>query len=94
MSTNPQTTTQTREVDAATAVTKRIILLGRGTIGLPQATQAALEEVNSAIVDCARRIEAAMKTAKDHDRGRLIHTIDLLREAKDSATVALQLPHI
>jgi len=75
------------------AVEKRVELLSDKELTLPQEAQTALKEINQAIYDCAQRIIKAAVTTM-HDGGRLIHTMDLLRQVKDTANVALQLPHV
>lgn len=63
-----------------------------GMFPLPQASKEAMGDVRNAIEVAARAIARSVQ-ANPHDKGRLIHTLDLLQQAKDTACVALILPH-
>jgi hypothetical protein len=74
-------------------VETRIWLLA-GNVSVPEETKAAMKDIERAIYECGLKINQAAKKAGKHDTGRMIHTMDLLRQVKDTADVALQLPHV
>jgi hypothetical protein len=68
--------------------------LVNGNFNLPDETIAAMREVRAACSDLATRLEAiAARGDVKVDVGRMIATMDLIQQVKDTACVSLILPH-
>ena len=75
---------------ALTAVDERVLLID-GKFTHPNASR--LDKIREAVARCARQLQSIVQEDPKHNVGRLIHTIDLLQSAKDTACVALLLPY-
>lgn len=66
-----------------------------GTFPIPAETKAAWPKIRAAIATAARviRNEVDKLGHANYNYGRLIHAIDLLQQAKDTAIMATILPH-
>ena len=49
-------------------------------------------KIREAIQEAAEKVAAVVEGAEKHDVGRLIHALDLMQHAKDTACVSLMLP--
>lgn len=68
--------------------------LVNGNFNLPNETITAMREVRTACSDLAMRLEAIAKSSDVKiDVGRMIAALDTLQQVKDTACVALILPH-
>jgi hypothetical protein len=73
-------------------VEARVALID-GTFALPDENKEAMAEIRRAVKECAEKIkDSVRKKAKKHDTGRLIHSLDLLQQVKDTACVSVILP--
>lgn len=63
-----------------------------GNFELPEGTVEAMREARFVVAQAAQQLEAIFQ-ATEHDRGRAIHSIDLLQQVKNVACDALILPH-
>lgn len=74
-------------------VAARIALLTAQANPPPESTE-AMGDVYSAVEECAKKVRQAVeKKAKKNDKGRLIHALDLLLQARDTACASLILPY-
>ena len=80
-----------RRVPIEGPVEQRVALVD-GNFDLPPEALAAMREVRGIVAEAAARIATSVSKCK-HDKGRLIHTMDLLQNVKDTACVSLILPH-
>ena len=77
----------------ADPVAARVALID-GQFDLPAENLQAMRDVRAAVAECAKKIQQAVeKKAKKNDKGRLIHAMDLLQQAKDTACVSCILPY-
>lgn len=72
-------------------VEKRVEMIN-GMFDLPAETLLTMREIRSASDEFARRIQAAVSKVP-HDTGRVIATIDLIQQLKNTACDAVILPH-
>lgn len=76
------------------AVIDARVKLINGHFELPQETKKEMEDIRNACQAAAEEIQAIVTHGKvKYDAGRIIHALDLLQQVKDTACVALILPH-
>jgi hypothetical protein len=64
-----------------------------GRFDLPKETLEAMDQIRKATETASREIHRAATLVPKYDKGRLIATMDLLQQAKNTACDALILPH-
>ncbi|QJX71277.1 hypothetical protein F-S17_0013 [Faustovirus] len=75
------------------AITTRAKLVN-GNFNLPTETINAMREIREACSELATRLEAIVKAdGAQFDTGRMIAAMDLVQQVKDTACVAVILPH-
>jgi hypothetical protein len=68
------------------------VALVNGNFDLPTETKRAMKRITEIVAEAAAEIEREAKKVK-YDTGRLIATMDILQQSKDTACVSVILPH-
>jgi len=82
---------QSPEERAMRSINARVAIIN-GTFELPPSTPKAMATVREILAKAAEDLKAVIISEK-HDIGRVIATMDLLQQAKDTACASLILPH-
>lgn len=63
---------------------------------MPMSVDVSLGKIRALIQECAKQVADTVRDSDngDFDMGRLIHTMDLMQQAKDTASMSLILPLI
>ena len=82
--------TEKRKRKITDPIEARVELIN-GKFTIPETTTNAMNEVRTILSEAAKRLKTCVEK-NPHDKGRLIHTFDLLQNAKDTCCVSLLLP--
>lgn len=82
---------QAAEERAKLSIDARVAIIN-GAFDLPDKTPEVMSEVRKILAKAAEDLKVVL-LAEKHDIGRVIATMDLLQQAKDTACTSLILPH-